>query len=179
MKTSSVFSAAAAATLFLVPLIRADADNATSAANVPSATAPASGILSDTRQADLIKRFDTNGDGKLDENEKAAAKAAMRAEHSQRGERRHERLLRNYDKNGDGVLDDSERAAALSDLEMRPRFIKRFDQDGDGKLNDAERAAADQSIRQHWEKRAAKNAASPGATVPRPNTGAPAATPQS
>lgn len=66
----------------------------------------------------MLKRFDANGDGKLDETERAAVRKAME-----------ERGLGGPGKgpgNGPG----------------REEILKRFDKDGDGKLNDEERATA-------------------------------------
>jgi hypothetical protein len=49
----------------------------------------------------IVKRFDVNQDGILDQTEMAAAKAA-----------RKERMLEKFDKNGDGNLSDEEKAQA-------------------------------------------------------------------
>ena len=68
--------------------------------------------------AEILKRFDKDGDGKLNEQERQAAKQAM----AERGGRP------GQPGGGDGKL--------------REEILKRFDKDGDGKLNEAERAAA-------------------------------------
>lgn len=60
------------------------------------------------RKAAMLKKFDKNGDGKLDDSEKEAAKTAMK----ERREERHKKILARFDKNGDGKLDDAEKAAA-------------------------------------------------------------------
>ena len=52
------------------------------------------------RRAKILKRFDKNGDGKLDKSEKAAAKA-MRA-----------KKIKKFDTDGDGKLSKTERQAA-------------------------------------------------------------------
>lgn len=85
-------------------------------------------------KAKLLEKFDANHDGKLDESERAAAKAAMK-EH--RGEHKGElkaKLLEKFDANHDGKLDESERAAAKAAMkEHREHHGKRPHQDGDKK----------------------------------------------
>jgi Ca2+-binding EF-hand superfamily protein len=85
---------------------------------------------------DVIQKFDKNGDGKLDDAERAdkkAAFAARRAEHKQQ-------MLAKFDKNGDGKLDDAERAqmkaafAAERDARLAERFAA-MDKNGDGQLS--------------------------------------------
>lgn len=105
--------------------------------------------------AALLKRFDKNGDGQLDETERAAAREAVGKMDARRpdGPLREE-VLRRFDKDGDGKLNDAERAdfeqaregmrkkAGAGDGKLRERLIKQFDRDGDGKLNADEEAAA-------------------------------------
>jgi hypothetical protein len=77
----------------------------------------------------LIQKFDKNGDGVLDDAERAdmrAAFAAKRAAHRQA-------MLAKYDTNKDGKLDAAERAAMRDDLLTR-RFQK-MDANGDGQLS--------------------------------------------
>ena len=118
------------------------------------------GVMADALRADdppakkrrvppqVLKQFDKNGDGKLDESEKQAARAAM---------------MKRFDKNGDGKIDEAERQAAREAFMKRrggggkgkgrpgkgrpggfdrSAIIKRFDKNGDGKLDEAERQAA-------------------------------------
>ncbi len=164
MKRIFLLPALAAATLFLAPLSRA-ADAA--AADSDSATTTTDNSNADVRaqrHAEFIKRFDTNGDGKLDENEKAVAKETLRQERSARADKMQARMLKKYDKNGDGVLDAAEQTAALADLETRPMFIKRFDKDGDGALNAVEKADAENVMRARWaHQQVAKNTPTPAA----------------
>ena len=68
-----------------------------------------------------MARFDTNHDGKLDDNEKAAARAQM---------------VKRFDTDGDGKVSDQERQAG------RARMMKRFDTNGDGQISDQEKQAA-------------------------------------
>ena len=79
--------------------------------------------------AEVIKEFDKDGDGKLNEDERAAAKAA------------HEKkMLEKFDTDKDGKLSDDEKAAARAAHEKE--VIAKFDKDGDGKLNEEEKKAA-------------------------------------
>lgn len=117
------------------------------------------------RHADMLKRFDKNGDGKLDDEEKAAAKEMMKnnADHpGQPGGAMREQLLKRFDKDGDGQLNDEERAEAKKAGEefmkahggpggagggkMREEIMKRFDKNGDGQLDESERAAAREAM---------------------------------
>lgn len=124
------------------------------------------GIVASTAVADeqgnrgdreaLIKKFDKNGDGKLDDQEKETAKKEFQGKRGAGtpGDRRE--LMKKYDKNGDGKLDEAEREAAQKELrgagkpgdrkpgnlESNPKLLKHFDKNGDGKLDDGERAAA-------------------------------------
>jgi len=81
------------------------------------------------RRADMLKKFDTNGDGKLDATERKAAHAAMQKEH----EARRAAMLEKYDANDDGVLDESERDTMHEDL-AAARFSQ-LDKNGDGVLS--------------------------------------------
>lgn len=95
----------------------------------------------DHAPADVIKKFDTNGDGVLDDAERAQKKAAWKA---RRAERRQEALTR-YDANKDGTLDPAERQA-MRDDRLASRFQK-LDANGDGKLTlDEFKAGADQGF---------------------------------
>lgn len=66
----------------------------------------------------LKKRYDTNGDGKLEQTERDQAKADMQAEKQALQEKRQE-FIKKYDTNGDGKLDATERAAARKDIEAQ------------------------------------------------------------
>ncbi len=60
----------------------------------------------------VLKKYDKNGDGKLDESERAAMHADQ---------------LKKYDKNGDGKLDESERAAMREDMKKQAKEHKDAD----------------------------------------------------
>jgi hypothetical protein len=151
MKPSSLAPALLAATLFLIPALpakdSADAEMESSAESKP---------MNEQRQAELLKRFDKNGDGKLDEAEKTAAKDYNREQHNERankaGQNLRKKAVAKYDKNGDGKLDDAERAEIIND----PKVIKRFDKNNDGKLDESEKEAAREGFVKAREKRAEK-----------------------
>jgi EF hand len=82
----------------------------------------------DPARKDLIQKFDQNGDGKLDDAERAQMKAAFEARRAER----HKEALARYDLDKDGKLDAAERKA-MRDDKLAVRF-KAMDKDGDGKL---------------------------------------------
>jgi len=77
----------------------------------------------------LIQKFDKNGDGVLDDAERADMKAALAAKRAAR----RQAMLDKYDTNQDGKLEPAERAAMRDDL-LTQRFQK-MDANGDGKLS--------------------------------------------
>lgn len=130
----------AAATLFLAAPARADQPSASGEMLAPGSSA----------YERLVQRYDTNHDGKLDENELAAAHEAIAQERFENGKgvgkKIREELLEKFDKNHNGRLDPDERAAARDYLrehaDLRRRLLlERYDKNGDGKLDDEERAA--------------------------------------
>lgn len=152
MKSSSVSLSILTATLFAIPApAGADTKPQNSQAEQPDRLGE--------RRGELIRRFDKNGDGRLDEDEKATAHAAMRREDEKRGAgkqgkdgARMKQMLKRFDKDGDGRLNEAERAEAQKarkqfeqnggPAKMREQVLKRFDRNGDGKLDQAERSAA-------------------------------------
>ncbi|MFM7182006.1 MAG: hypothetical protein ACKO2G_11160 [Verrucomicrobiales bacterium] len=114
----------------------------------------------------LLEKFDTDGDGKLSEQEREAAKAAM--------EEKRAAIIAKYDKDGDGKLNEEERKAAKEEWKelhgerpnppggpSRERILKRFDKDGDGKLNEQEREAAKAAMKE-WHKKNGKGGGNGG-----------------
>ena len=77
---------------------------------------------------ELIQKFDKNGDGKLDDAERAQMKAAFEAKRAEH----HKEMLAKYDTNKDGKLDAAEKKV-MRDAKLTERF-QAMDKDGDGKL---------------------------------------------
>ena len=76
---------------------------------------------------EMIKRFDKDGDGKLNEEERAAVRKEMKG--------RKDDLLKKFDADGDGKLSDKEREAIRKQLPGKGRklpaeVLKKFDKDG-------------------------------------------------
>ena len=140
-----------AATLFLAAASRLAADE-------PKPAPPPAPAMRLDRADELLKRFDKNGDGKLDETELADAHEAMLKEQLDRqaiqatrpnADQFRAKMLEQFDRNHDGRLDDDERAEMRKYIEehglgetgeVREELMKRFDKNADGKLDDAERA---------------------------------------
>lgn len=80
------------------------------------------------RREAILKKFDTDGDGKLNETERASLQ-------EERKQKKAERIAK-YDTDGDGKLSKEERKAAMD------AFRAEYDTDGDGKLSKEERKAA-------------------------------------
>jgi len=89
---------------------------------------------------ETIKKYDKDGDGKLNSDERFAAWGA-RAEEARQG------FMQKYDKDGDGKLDEKEREAIRDGFRQRMEdwrrraSERRYDEDGDGKLSAKEKAA--------------------------------------
>lgn len=98
-------------------------------------------------KGDMLKKFDKDGDGKLNDAEKAEMKAAWEA---RRAEREKE-MLAQFDTDKDGKLSDEEKAAmkAAMKAKFEKKMLAKFDKDGDGKLNDEEKAAMEKAMSEH------------------------------
>jgi Ca2+-binding EF-hand superfamily protein len=81
---------------------------------------------------EVVKEFDKDGDGKLNEEERKAARDA-----------REKQMLEKYDADKDGKLSDEERKTAREAMraEHEKKMLEKYDKDGDGKLSDEERKA--------------------------------------
>ncbi|MBK7534929.1 MAG: EF-hand domain-containing protein [Myxococcales bacterium] len=80
----------------------------------------------------MLKEFDRNRDGKLDDAERAEAHKAMQA----RRAAAHQQMLTQFDSNRDGKLDDAEREKMM-DQKMTEHF-QQLDTNRDGMLSPAE-----------------------------------------
>lgn len=80
----------------------------------------------------MLQRFDKNGNGQLDPDEREAAREAMQKRREQAGGKapggqrgqdpeRRKKLLEKFDKDGDGTLSETERAAAKEARAKRGR----------------------------------------------------------
>lgn len=81
------------------------------------------------KKQEMMQKFDANGDGQLDDAERAKLKEAFAARHAARKAAR----VAKFDADHDGALSATERAA-MKDQRARERF-SRLDTDGDGKLS--------------------------------------------
>jgi hypothetical protein len=97
-----------------------------------AAPGKAAGDRADVRQK-LLERFDKNGNGQLDPDERDEAKAARQKLREQGGGK--------GQGNGRGQRQGQGKGQGL-DPERRQKILARFDADGDGTLNDSEKAAA-------------------------------------
>ena len=94
-----------------------------------------------------MARFDKNGDGQLDDGEKAAARQQM---------------IQRFDTDGDGQVSQQERQA------VRAQMLQRFDSNGDGQLSQQERQAARAARGQAGGRRHRKNGQFQNQTNPTP-----------
>ena len=165
MKPHFLALACLAATLFVLPG-RASADPVTSQPATAIPPPSAKPVLSAADQ-EILKRYDKNGDGKLDDSELAAAMEENRETADANRQKKLDQLkerekawLKEFDKNGDGKLDAAELAVMeqtlRARLEKNPRLMKKFDADGDGKLSDAEWAVVREKLLARFEKQLAK-----------------------
>lgn len=179
MKSPGLTPCFYSATLFLAGGLWAA--DLTASADKPAAAPTPAPPMSTSRTGELLGRFDLNHDGKLDEDETAAAHEALLKERMDRqaaqeaqktvpsAEPFRQRMLQMFDKNHNGRLDDEERAEARSymeahglgpDGEVRAELLKRFDKNADGKLDDGERAEMERFLQERRAQAAATMRAS-------------------
>lgn len=112
--------------------------------------------LNPEKKAEAVKKFDGDGDGKLNEAERAAAREAFESKREEKIaalKEKHPKAFTHFDKNGDGKLDQGEREAARKHLAEAKAH---HDVDGDGKLSEEERAAAREAMGAKREEHLAK-----------------------
>ncbi len=98
---------------------------------------------------EILRKYDADGNGVLDPEERAKAREDLRKAREERrktvAELRKE-VLGKYDADGDGKLSGEEKAAARKALGIerlsREEILEKYDADGDGKLSGEERAKA-------------------------------------
>ena len=115
----------------------------------------------------LMKQFDKDGDGRLNEEERAAAREAIKnksADLEQLKKNHAKDVIKKFDVDGDGKLDQEELSAFLDEQRklfnkqrrsMGPRrnfkpskeMLAKFDKNGDGKIDNTERRAMFQEAR--------------------------------
>jgi Ca2+-binding EF-hand superfamily protein len=126
---------------------RAAANAAVAAGKWPGRGAGASSRPSGRRtmpsEAELVREFDKDGDGKLSDAERAEAMKAL-------GQRWRDEETARWDSSGTGQLNEQDRAAmaehrrALREAQkakVEAFFLRQFDADGDGQLDEKETAA--------------------------------------
>ena len=99
---------------------------------------------------EILKKFDTDGDGKLNEEERKKVRDEMASRRSGLPPL----LAQKFDKDRDGKLSDQERAEFRKEMvnkgrKLSPHLMQRFDKNGDGVLSEEERSDA----RKAWEDR--------------------------
>jgi Ca2+-binding EF-hand superfamily protein len=93
------------------------------------------------KEAALIKKYDKNGDGKLNAKERAAAKADTPAERYKREAK--EKMLERFDQDKNGKLDEKERKTAFKTIkaerkEIDQAVMKKFDANDNGRIDKKE-----------------------------------------
>ncbi len=99
----------------------------------------------------LLERFDADGDGKLNETEKAAAKEARKKYHAEIKAK----MLARFDSDKDGKLSKDERKAARETIKkehhaIKAAVLKEFDKDGNGELSKEERSGVKEWIKKNY-----------------------------
>ncbi len=121
----------------------------------------------EARRAAMLKKFDTNGNGKIDPEEREKMRAEM-AKGGGGAPERMKKMLERFDKDGDGKLSEDERTAMRAEMQKRreagglkgtgaekqAEMLKKFDKDGDGKLSEDERAAMREAMKGQQGKKA-------------------------
>ena len=116
--------------------------------------------------AELLKQYDADGDGKLNDAEKKAAREGMKAKWAEKKAA----MMKKFDTDGDGKLSDEEKKAIRENFgkrwhdghkhdwsdKMKEKMMEKFDADGDGELSDDEKKAMRNSIKKQWKAKKAE-----------------------
>ena len=97
---------------------------------------------------EVVKEFDADGDGKLNEAERATAREAFKA----KMEERKATFIKEHDTDGDGELSDAERETAREKMkakfeEKRQELLGKYDANNKGQLDPEERKALVESTK--------------------------------
>ncbi len=119
-----------------------------------AAAPPEEGSRRGRGRAEMLKRFDADGDGALNDEERALARQARRESRAAQGR---QLMLRRFDSDGDGTLNDAETEIARTEIraireDIHSRIVPQYDLDGDGELNDDERRAARPAYQAEFER---------------------------
>ena len=99
----------------------------------------------------ILEKFDTDGDGMLNESEKSELKKAI----TQRRGENQAKMLKRFDSDKDGTLSTEEKKAAIPTIKKERKAIheaalKQFDKDGDGKLSPEEREGVREWVKETY-----------------------------
>ncbi|RPI60531.1 MAG: hypothetical protein EHM48_07090 [Planctomycetaceae bacterium] len=113
--------------------------------------------IADEQQRQMLEKYDTNADGKLDDDERKAMQADERAKNGEFVKKLEAIKLRQFDTDGDGKLSEAEEAEFKEFQKQFEQVGKDFDlslndRDGDGKVSDEERKLA----AEEWKKASLK-----------------------
>ncbi|HEY5653419.1 MAG TPA: hypothetical protein VIR63_03505 [Pontiella sp.] len=108
---------------------------------------------------ELLKKFDINGDGQLDAEERVAVREEMkkrRGEKGGSGNKGVQKMKERFDADGDGQLNEDEKTALREAMkeekekrqQKREEMKKKYDADGDGQLSEEERNVMREAFRE-------------------------------
>ena len=100
---------------------------------------------------EMVKQFDKDGDGKLSEEERKEARAAM----EKRREAGKAKMLERFDADGDGKLSDEERNKMKETMEAKRKeihaaMLEKFDANGNGKIDQDEREGVREWMKENY-----------------------------
>lgn len=100
----------------IAPLASGDPAQQVQVAGAPNGEQPRRAAFN---PEEMLKQFDKNGDGQLDDSEREAMRAARGTRGGPPGGFNREEMMKQFDKNGDGQIDDTEREAMRSSFGNR------------------------------------------------------------